>query len=184
MQAIDVLCQRVSVPQLTGPQISDEQLELLIKAALRAADHAWIRPSRYLVITGDARAKLGEVFLDSQPDLAELSDTQKQKMRGLLLRAPTIIVAICNPKPAPKVPELEQQLSTGAGIQNMLNAAWALGLGAIWRTGDMAYSHAVKQALDLSENEQILGFIYLGQPNCKLKAAPELDVREFYCEWK
>lgn len=183
MDALKCLCERVSVPQLTGPEVSDEQLEKLLQSALRAADHAWMHPSRYLVISGEARAKLGEIFLASQLAPDSLSDAQKTKMRGLLLRAPTVIVAICNAQSGTKVPEFEQQYSTAAGVQNMLNAAWALGLGAIWRTGEMAYNQAVKGALGLTQSESIIGFVYLGQPNCTLKNAPSLNTSDFYAHW-
>ena len=55
MDAIRAITERVSVAQLTGPDITQEQKEILFKAALRAPDHAWMRPSRYLTIEGEAR---------------------------------------------------------------------------------------------------------------------------------
>ena len=40
-----------------------------------------------------------------------------------------IIVAIASPRENAKVPEIEQIISTGAAVQNMINAAYAQGCG-------------------------------------------------------
>ena len=180
-----MLQNRVSAPQLTGPEPTAEQIETIMQSALRAPDHARLRPWRYLSIKGDARADLGKVFADSQlaqkPDLTE---EQQAKFQNMLCRAPLVIAAIAKIEEHPKVPEIEQILSAGAGVQNMLNATWALGLGAIWRTGDMAADQAVQQALQLQANEQLIGFIYIGHVNCKLKQPPVMETSEFLTEWK
>ena len=62
MDAIEALLSRVSVPVLGGPEITSEQKEILMRAAARAADHAWLRPSRYLLLEGEGLAALGDVF--------------------------------------------------------------------------------------------------------------------------
>jgi nitroreductase len=46
----------------------------------------------------------------------------------------------------------------------MLLAAQALGLGAMWRSGNLAYSKQVHEFFNLSERGTLLGFIYLGYP--------------------
>lgn len=181
MDAIETLVSRVSVPALSGPEITAEQKDILMKAAARAADHAWLRPSRYLLIEGDHLAALGEVFASTERDTAD--DVRLQRLKSMPMRAPLIIVAICKPGEHPKVPEIEQHLSTGAGVQNILNAAWAMGLGAIWRTGDLAYHPEVKHALGLSEDELLLGFVYVGHIQGKVKTVPEVDAPEFWQSW-
>jgi nitroreductase len=45
---------------------------------------------------------------------------------------------------------------------NMLHAAHQLGFGAQWLTGFAAYDQAIHDALGLSLDEQILGFIHIG----------------------
>lgn len=182
--ALEVLTQRVSVAQLSGPDILPEQMQVLFEAALRAPDHAWLRPSRYLTVQGAARERLGEIFLASAPDRENLSEEKQQKLLKAPLRAPLVIVAICRVQEHPKVPPLEQLLSTGAGVQNILNAAWALGLGAIWRTGDVAHNPGVAQALGLAADEQIVGFVYVGHINTTPKPVPELNQQDFVRAWE
>ncbi|ASP39589.1 nitroreductase [Bacterioplanes sanyensis] len=183
MNALDVLTQRVSAPQLTGPEPTAAQIETLLRAALRAPDHAWLRPSRYLLIRGEQRRQLGEIFLQGMEDAHSLSAEKQEKSRNLLTRAPLVIAAVTRVVEHDKVPRDEQLLSTGAGVQNLLNASWALGLGAIWRTGAMASSQAVHQALGLQPNDVLVGFVYVGQVNCRLKQAPELELSDYVSEW-
>lgn len=184
MDAITAITQRVSVAKLTGPGPNKKQLELLYQAAFRAPDHAWMRPWRYLTIKGSGLSDLGKVFVEAHLQInPELTDEQSEKVASKPLRAPAMIVAIANIQEHKKVPAIEQRLAVGAGIQNILTAAYALGLGAIWRTGEMATNKHVMKALGLQENEEILGFIYLGHINCKLKNPPVLDMADYVQEW-
>lgn len=183
MDALAALLQRVSVPQLTGPDVTPQQLDTLIQAALRAPDHARLRPSRYLAISGEQRNRFGELLLQAQPDAANLTDIKRDKILNMGLRAPLVLVAVCKVQPHNKVPREEQLLSTGAGVQNLLNAAWALGLGAIWRSGELAYNRQVCAGLGLADDEEIVGFIYVGHVNCKLKQPPVLATEDFLSHW-
>src|SRR5690554_5781332 len=79
--------------------------------------------------------------------------------------APLIIIAVNASKDHPKIPKIEQLHPTAASTQNIINAAWALGLGAIWRTGDSAHNPLVAEAIGLADNEQIVGFVYVGHKN-------------------
>ncbi|TVV43694.1 nitroreductase [Thalassolituus sp. C2-1] len=184
MDALRMLTERVSSPQLTGPDITRQQQEVLLRAALRAPDHAWLRPSRYLLVEGDDRRLLGECFLQATPDWQSLSAEKQQKLLNMPLRAPLLIVAVSRIQEHPKVPRDEQLLSTGAGVQNILNAAWAMGLGAIWRTGDMATNPKVTEALGLEACDVIVGFVYIGHINGSLKQPPELPLDDFVTRWK
>lgn len=184
MDAITAITERVSVAQLTGPGPSEMQLDVLYQAAFRAPDHAWVRPWRYLTVKEEGLAHLGEVFSEAgllaNPELAEDKVT---KLKNMPKRAPVMIIAIANIQQHAKVPAIEQRLAVGAGIQNIVTAAYALGLGAIWRTGEMAYNDHVKASLSLQANEEILGFIYIGHVNCKLKKPPVLNKADFVQEW-
>ena len=184
MEAITAITERVSVAQLTGPGPTETQLDTLYQAAFRAPDHGWMRPWRYLTVKGSGLARLGEVFSEAGLLVdSELSEDKVTKLRNMPSRAPVMIIAIANIQQNAKVPAIEQRLAVGAGIQNIVTAAYALGLGAIWRTGEMAYNSHVKSALGLQVNEEILGFIYLGHVNCKLKKPPVLNKAEFVEQW-
>ena len=185
---IELLCKRVSSPRLVEPSPNKKELEQVFQSALRAPDHMMLRPWRYMVIEGDARDKLGQLFLSASECVARennetLDDFKIEKLKSMPLRAPTIVVAVASMKEHPKVPELEQLLSCGVGVGYMLVALQALGYGGIWRTGDLAFNDEVRKSLGLKEAETIIGFLYLGTPAGELKSVPELNVDDFVETW-
>lgn len=181
---LEVLSQRVSCGKLTEPGPGPEQLLQIKRAALRAADHRLLRPWRFLVVEGDARYRLGELFVEAETRRkGELEDKQRDKILAKPLRAPTLVVAVARCRDDPKVPEVEQLLSAGAAVQNMLNAAFALGVGAMWRTGGFAYDDHVRAGLGLGEGDRIVGFLYLGTPATALKPAPDIDPDHYFSTW-
>ena len=68
MDALQALHSRVSSPRLTG-EVGNRELRNIFKAALRAPDHAQLRPWRFLVIKGDERNHLGELFARAELSL-------------------------------------------------------------------------------------------------------------------
>ena len=184
MNAIEALLQRSSMPRLEEPAPSEEALDTIFRAALRAADHKVLRPWRFLVIRGQSLDRLGDLFASAaQQDDAELSTSELDKIRQKPLRAPLIVVIISSPKANPKVPLLEQDLSAAAATQNMLVAAYAQDIGAMWRTGSMAYHPVVMKGLGLKDQEKIIGFLYLGTAAAPGKQIPNEDPSDFVQEW-
>ncbi len=185
MNALEALLTRNSAPRLGEPAPAPEQLENICRAALRAADHALLRPWRFLLVRGESRARLGELFVEaalvSTPDLAE---RERQRLRAKTLRAPLIIVVIASHVEHPGVPAAEQDLSAGAAAQNILNAAHAQGVGAMWRTGSMAYDRRVMAGLGLAENEKIIGFLYLGAIIGGAGRSRTEDPADYFREWQ
>lgn len=184
MDALSVLHNRVSMPRLVGPAPTPEQQEAIFQAALRAPDHAWLRPWRFLVLEGQALERLGDLFHTAA--LARTGDPEAEAVKRapkLPLRAPMIIVAISSPKPHPKVPELEQDRSCAVAVGNMLLAAHALGLGAVWRSGEPAVDPIICEGLGLTAQERIVAFLYIGQSVGAAKPVPVLDSRSFFRRW-
>lgn len=184
MDALQALHQRVSVPRLSEPAPKGDILANIQRAAFRAADHARMRPWRFLIIEGEGRQALGELFVRSEEQQgAELSDKARQRIAERPLRAPMVMVVIASPKENPKVPEFEQWLSAGAAAQNMITAAYAQGVGAVWRTGDYAYDPSVMAGLGLSDAERIIGFLYLGTVQIAPPEAPETAIDDYFQCW-
>lgn len=162
---IDLIKSRVSCPKLGGNAPSEDELEQILFCAMRAPDHARLKPWHFHVVKGEALNRLGGVFADAVlAQDSEVSEDKVAKCRNMPLRAPMMIVAVCEPINNPKVPEQEQVLAVGAAIQNMQIAISSLNYGSIWRTGDMAESQIVKDAFGLSKEGVIVGFVYIGQP--------------------
>ncbi len=183
VDALEALHGRVSSARLSG-EVGETELDNIFRAALRAPDHAQLRPWRFLTVSGEARQKLGALY--ARAKLTEDPSTGSadlEKIKSKPLRAPLIVVAIVCITEHPKVPEVEQILSTGAAMQNMLLAAYAQGVGAMWRTGAMAYNRVVCDGLGLAGNEKIVGFLYLGEAEGNLKSARPLNVADYVKAW-
>lgn len=184
MDALELLLNRVSVTRLVDPAPTATQLDVLLRAALRAPDHGQLRPWRFLTVQGEARTRLGELFAEAlrlrEPDATEEA---LRKPRKMPLRAPMVLIVIARVLPHPKIPASEQVLAVACAAHGILLAAHAQGLGAVWRTGEYAYDRHVAEQLGLAEDEQVLGFIYLGTPEGDLRTPPELDPRSFVASW-
>ena len=94
-----------------------------------------------------------------------------------------LLVTVSSIKEHPKVPAIEQEFSAAAATQNMLVAAHAQGIGAMWRTGSMAYHPIVMKGLGLAEHEKIIGFLYLGSIGGPTKTLVEPELEQYCSEW-
>lgn len=184
MDALTALHTRNSVNLLSEPGPSKEQLNNIIKAGLKACDHGWLRPWKYIVIEGDARKKFGELLEKTKSSMSgsPLNEKESDKIRSKALRAPLIIAVVAKIVEHPKVPEIEQVMSAAASAQMMMTAAHAQGIGAIWRSGALMFEKTMHSGLNLNENDSLVGFIYLGTPKA-VKPLSELNTDDFIEYW-
>ncbi|OLF54828.1 nitroreductase family protein [Pseudomonas chlororaphis] len=184
MEALDALLNRVSVPRLLDPAPTAAQREVLFAAALRAPDHGQLRPWRFLTVEGEAREQLGELLVEAvQLQGGEVTEAALDKARAMPLRAPLVVVVVARLQEHFKVPKSEQLLAAGCAAHGILLAAYAQGIGAVWRTGELSYSPHVAKGLGLGEGEEIIAFLYLGTPLNEPRIAPKVDVAEFVGAW-
>ncbi|MCP3906844.1 MAG: nitroreductase [Oceanicoccus sp.] len=190
MDALTLLHSRNSAPRLREPAPEGEALENMFKAALRAPDHAWLRPWRFLTITGDSRHELGQLFVTATQQRREqagepaMTAEEITKLTAKPLRAPLIITVIASIKEHPKVPAVEQVISAGCAAHGLLLAAHAQGFAGVWRTGSNVADPTVMQGLGLQPHEEIIGFLYFGTVDGNYKTLRELTVDDYKQSWK
>ncbi|MFL2754805.1 MAG: nitroreductase [Gammaproteobacteria bacterium] len=185
MNTIDALLTRNSAPRLTTPIPTEDQLEIAYKCALRAPDHAWIRPWKFIQISGKGLDRLSKAFVNTAKKIDKNVDPEiLKKYKDAPYRAPLIIVLVADTKEHPKVPVIEQQLSTATAGQNMLLAFHEMGFGGIWRTGKFSFNKEISMELDLKENEIVIGYLYIGTVEGKTKKIPELSTKDFVVTWE
>jgi nitroreductase len=178
--AIETLLSRRSVPalQLRDPGPSQAQIDIAIDAASRAPDHGALKPWRFVLIRGAARSRLSELLVRRLQQREPATPAGKlDKARNMPLTAPLVIAVGAHLRHDHKVPEVEQLLSTGAGVMNLLNAFHAQGYGAIWLTGGNAYDPEVAAALGFDAQERCLGFVYVGSMPAQDGSPPRVPVR-------
>ena len=180
MKALDNILTRTSSSILRAPFPSDEEMSLVYKAALRAPDHKWLRPSRFIQITGKGLDKLSDIFFDyGKNHVKDISKEKLKKYKSIPYRAPMIIVLVSSITKHPSVPDHEQMFTTAAAAQNILLALHALNYSGIWRTGIFAMNQTIEKSLGLDNNQRILGYLYVGTPDGKIKKVPSLDIKNF-----
>ncbi len=180
-EALDLLMSRQSRWPLVEPAPSKPELDRVIDIALRAPDHGQLQPWRFILVRGDARQALGEVFVQA----ARARDPQDdgERFRAKAMAAPLLIAMGAHLRPGHKVPEAEQMLAVGAAAMNMLNALHILGYGGFWATGLNSHDERVRQALGLEAADRLVGFLYVGTPKDAAHPAVRPARRRFVREW-
>ena len=159
--AIETIMSRKSVRSFTGGKLSEEQLNTLLKAAMAAPTAMNAQPWSFLVITDD-EAK-------SAIPGAERGDAIKTAGAVIIVCGETTLSRIPrdNPDGEPEVfPNGFWYQDCSAAAENLLLAAEAIDLGAVWLScyPNEGKCAAVKAAFGLPENVEPLCIIPVGVP--------------------
>lgn len=123
---LDTIFARKSVRTYTEQAVSPEQVETLLKAAMAAPSGINLQPWRFIVVTDDA------------------TKTKLAGSRNNMISAAPVVIVVCGEttwthKPwgqpdAPDVTEPNRNWTAdcAAATENLLLAAEAIGLGAVW----------------------------------------------------
>ena len=160
-----------------GP--SGDQLNEILEIAVRVPDHGKLSPWRFVLIEGEARARIGEGFAEvwakNNPSHSKESlDFQ----RGLFMRAPFILVVVSSSVVHGKIPVWEQQMSAAAVCYNAVLAASAMGFDAQWQSDWVAYDMGAKEVMGVHAHEKVAGIIYIGTSTVPLEDRPRPNVSD------
>ena len=165
MDVFEAIHNRHSQGKVKPDAVPRAMIEKLLSAAVQAPNHYKVRPWRFVVLTGKARNKLGEVFAASQRErFPDLPPEALDITRALPLRSPVLIAVGVDKPTEAKVLEIENVCATAAACENLLVAAQAEGLAVKWRTGEWARDPKVKEFLGFAADQQIIAFLYIGYP--------------------
>ncbi|WP_100813472.1 nitroreductase family protein [Microbacterium lacus] len=154
MSALDAVRVRRSWSKVTDEAPTPEEVLELVSAAGRVADHSGLRPWRLIELRGDDRDTLGRAI-----NKAEGEKGVSSKPR----RAPLLIAVVASYRKSDKVPRWEQE-AVASGVAHMLSLLLdEAGYGVLWRTGRYTRSKAVAKAHGLKQNEELLGWLYVGK---------------------
>lgn len=176
MELFEAIQGRRSVGKVKQEPIARETIERILEAGTWAPNHRLTEPWQFFVLTGDGRSKLGNAYaaiaLEGEP--AKDTDESRAKAeaaRKKAFRAPLIIGVAVVPQERAGVIEIEEYGAVFAAVQNMLLAVHALGLAAVWRTGEPCYHPLMNEAFGLREQDRMLGLLYIGEPDMDPPAA-------------
>lgn len=190
-QAVDMLASiknRRSAGKLNAERApAREHIELLLEACTWAPNHKLTNPWRFIVIAGEARKAMGEMYRrlvleDAKDESAETrmrADVAAKKP----LRAPVTIMVVCETEDPPRRRK-EDYAACAAGVQNMLLLAQSMGLAAKWNTGAVVDDPRFKQYFGLAPTAEVVGLIYLGYADGPLPSAPPRKAARELTQWQ
>ncbi|MFB6609842.1 nitroreductase [Agromyces sp. NPDC056379] len=154
----EAMLARRSSPKVADAAPDDAEVVSLLEAAGRVADHAALRPWRFIALRGDARNRLGDALAAA----AGLDGEHGARLAAKPLRAPLLLAIVAVTTPHFKVPAWEQE-AVAAGVAHQLSlllddAGW----GVMWRSGPHTRHPLVAAAHGLTDGERLLGWLYVG----------------------
>lgn len=166
-EALALLEQRRSLPlrALLEPGPTPAELDRMLAMAAHVPDHGNLVPWRFIVVEGEARARLGArldaLYGRQNPGLPE----DKARMwQDYLARAPVTVVLVSRPDHAAKIPVFHQQLSAGAAGMALMLGAQALGFSALWLLKWPGRDAEATALLGVQPGEAVAGFFHIGRP--------------------
>jgi nitroreductase len=152
-ELLDLMYARRSVREYTDEPVSDEQVDIILKAAMAAPSAQDLQPWHFVVVR---KRKI----LDKL--------TEVHKYAHMLEQAPLAIV-VCGDQ---EISERHWVEDTCTATQNLLLAATALGLGGVWISLYPKRKHQkyVREILDIPEHVGVLCIVAVGHAAEKEKA--------------
>ncbi len=173
----------VLVKNLQEPGPSTTELETILTIATRVPDHRKLEPWRFLVLQGEARRQYGELLAEVKARKETMMGIQVEIEKDCFMRAPLVIAVIASPVEH-KTPKEEQLLSAGAVCQHINIAAGALGYASQWITGWSCLDETACQAIGLSEDEFIAGYLYIGSSDEQPLDRQRPDLEKVVTHWQ
>lgn len=176
---LDFIKSRRSIGNLVAPAPNREQVEQAIEVALSAPDHKDLNPYRFIVLENQALNTLGTALKNAAMAQGETDEKTLAKAENMPLRAPMIIACVTDFKPHDKVPHWEQIAASSCAVQNLLLALSAQGFATVWRTGPLANAPAIKQLFNVTADNQVIAFVYVGTAVSTMPPRSKIDVTPF-----
>ena len=166
------------------PAPQGEQLELILRAAMSAPDHAGLQPWRFVLVRGAALHRLGDLFAEThQRRYPQATAEAIERERSKPGRSPLLILLVASPQPDPKIPEWEQLMSLGAAATQMQLMAQALGFGSIWLSGERCQDRWMLEKLGITQDERLYGYLAMGTASEDCSGKVRANPAEFFSEW-
>lgn len=151
--------------------VPTEIVQQLCELVQWAPNHKRTWPARFCVVTGEGRARLGNVAADAMAAAGDEPD-RVAKTRTKYLRTPMSLVIGTAPGDTPNRTE-ENRDSVACGVQNLLLGAHALGIATYWGSCPKGANDAVAELVGFEPGTHITALLYLGWADGRHVAAPE-----------
>ncbi len=156
------ISRRRSIRDYTAAEVTEEALREIVRAGTWAPSGINNQPWRFVLIRDEQTRK----------QLAELT-----KYRRIVLSAPALIAVFLDRDAM--YDQVKDHQAAGACLQNMLLAAEALGLGAVWLGQILQNKEQVRQLLEVEQKHDLMAVVALGHPAPGEQRAQRKPLEEF-----
>ena len=147
--------------------VDDEIVWKMLRSANFAPTHGLTEPWRFFVFTGDARYELGkrlaEIYREITPPEA-FKSVKAEKLVSNAARSSHLIVIGMKRQESEKIPEIEEVEAVACAVQNLHLTATVFGIAGYWSSGKAICSNQLRDYINLTEKDRILGLFYVGCP--------------------
>jgi len=144
---LEAIYKRRSIREFTDAEIAVEKLHEIVKAGMWAPSGLNNQPWRFVII--------------QNPEIKE--QLAQQTHYTHMVRGAKALIAVYLSKEE-MYDDVKDHQSAGACIQNMLLAAEALELGAVWLGQILKNKNEVNRILELTDNFDLMAVVVLGYP--------------------
>ena len=172
--------------QFSNRKVHKELIEALLNNAIWAPTHGKTQPWRFVVITDDAKITLGEKLAESYMEAIPKEAQSNAKLVKLLNRpkmASAVIALVLHREKDTKISERDDFAALACAVQNMHLTATAYGIGAFWSTPKIMNHQNIRSFLELTEEQECVGFFYLGYPEIEWPNGQRKPI-EYLTTWK
>jgi len=179
---------RSSKPALmNGKQIDDSIIKQLLELTDWAPTHGHTEPWRFVVYAGEKIKQFcsDHAELYKANTLVEKFQTATyEKLQHQGDKLSHLILVYMKRGNNPKIPALEEMAAVSCAVQNFLLGASALDIAVLWGSGGMTYHAAMKKYLNLSEEDIMMGILYLGYTDETVKEGKRIVPLTEKVTWK
>ncbi len=169
MSIADTIRNRRTIYEFKPESVPRAVIARILEAAVWAPNHKLTEPWRFLVIAGETREQLAQVYCKIQRQKTKSDDpavleTATRKGYTKFMSKPALIAVVSRRDPDP-VRLREDYAATCCAIQNLSLAAWEEGIGVQWSTSGILTDPDALRLLRIDpEKEEMIGLLYTGYP--------------------
>ena len=161
MELLEGIYSRRSVRSFTDEDVADDQVMEILRAGSWAPSGLNNQPWRFVTVRDkDMRSALAV----------------HTRYSRIIEGAPLSIVVFCDRQAMYN--DVKDHQSIGACIQNMLLAAHALGLGAVWLGEILKSAEKVRKLFALPEQMELMAVVAVGHPKERSQSSSRKDLKE------
>ncbi|GAB3904490.1 nitroreductase family protein [Mucilaginibacter boryungensis] len=164
---------------MNGNKIPNGHVAALLELADWAPNHGNTQPWQFIVYADPAKFCQQHADLYQKNTAAEaFNPTTFNNLTHMGDNVSHIVIAVMKRGDLPKIPPFEEIAAASAAVQNLLIGATALNIASFWSTGGMTLRPEFKEFLNLGDDDNVLGILYLGYANEHPEGKRKVPVEE------